>query len=290
MLRERLVGDLPVTVAVRGVQAAGRGVVLEADLEVDRIDPAEVGDKDMLELSITQGRPPLALSALGTKDGGAGRTLRFRSVPVAVDAAMRTTLEQLVGQTLTRARLVSASPQFAAQVQSVIRAVLCRPRNAEMVAGDVVEMRKAIASEKGDSDRWNLKYAAGGLIDIEFIAQYLQLIHAAEAPEILDAATARVLEKPLTGVVSVPAENGWQTLTMPLLADIKSFWPDILAEDSGLARIRYGIRVRNNATGQAAKLVSPIQAVTNGTSDSQNSRCRFAHKERPSTCLMACSR
>jgi glutamate-ammonia-ligase adenylyltransferase len=96
---------------------------------------------------------------------------------------------------LTRARLVSASAQFASQVQSVIRTVLCRPRNAEMVAGDVVEMRKAIATEKGDSDRWNLKYAAGGLIDIEFIAQYLQLIHAAETPEILDTATARVLEK-----------------------------------------------------------------------------------------------
>ena len=63
--------------------------------------------------------------------------------------------------------------------------------------------------------------------------------------------SARVLEKPLTGVVSVPVQNGWQTLTMPLLADVKSFWPDIIAEDSGLARIRYGIRVRNNATGQA---------------------------------------
>ena len=42
---------------------------------------------------------------------------------------------------------------------------------------------------------WDLKYAAGGLIDIEFIAQYLQLVHAAAAPEILDTSTARVLDK-----------------------------------------------------------------------------------------------
>jgi glutamate-ammonia-ligase adenylyltransferase len=96
---------------------------------------------------------------------------------------------------LTRARVVSASPQFAARVEGVIRAVLCRPRDADMVAGDVVEMRKAIAAEKGDSDRWNLKYVAGGLIDIEFIAQYLQLIHAAQTPEILDTSTTRVLDK-----------------------------------------------------------------------------------------------
>ena len=66
-----------------------------------------------------------------------------------------------------------------------------------MVAGDVLEMRAAIAKEKGEGDRWDLKYAAGGLIDIEFIAQYLQLIHAHQLPEILDTSTARVLEKAL---------------------------------------------------------------------------------------------
>ena len=64
-----------------------------------------------------------------------------------------------------------------------------------MVAGDVTEMRAAIAKEKGEGDRWDLKYAAGGLIDIEFIAQYLQLIHAHQLPEILDTSSARVLEK-----------------------------------------------------------------------------------------------
>jgi len=96
---------------------------------------------------------------------------------------------------LTRARVVSASPQFAARVGETIRAVLCRERDAEMVAGDVVEMRKAIATEKGDGERWNLKYVAGGLIDIEFIAQYLQLVHAAKTPGILDTSTAHVLDK-----------------------------------------------------------------------------------------------
>jgi [glutamine synthetase] adenylyltransferase / [glutamine synthetase]-adenylyl-L-tyrosine phosphorylase len=96
---------------------------------------------------------------------------------------------------LTRARVVSASPAFAARIEEVIRAVLKRPRDARAVAGDVVEMRRAIAQEKGDDKRWDLKYAAGGLVDIEFIAQYLQLVHAATAPEILDTSTARVLDK-----------------------------------------------------------------------------------------------
>ena len=96
---------------------------------------------------------------------------------------------------LTRARVVSGAPDFAARIELTIRDVLCRKRDARAVADDVVEMRAAIAKEKGDANIWDLKYAAGALVDIEFIAQYLQLIHAATAPEILDTSTARTLEK-----------------------------------------------------------------------------------------------
>src|SRR5262245_4662632 len=96
---------------------------------------------------------------------------------------------------LTRARVVSASPAFAARVEAVIRDVLRRPRDPVRVAGDVAEMRRAIASEKGEDQRWDLKYAAGGLIDLEFMAQYLQLVHAAQHPDIHDTSTVRVLDR-----------------------------------------------------------------------------------------------
>jgi glutamate-ammonia-ligase adenylyltransferase len=96
---------------------------------------------------------------------------------------------------LTRARVVSGPPAFAGRIEAVIREVLCRKRDQRTIADDVVEMRGAIAREKGDANVWDLKYAAGGLVDIEFIAQYLQLIHAAASPDILDTTTARVLEK-----------------------------------------------------------------------------------------------
>jgi glutamate-ammonia-ligase adenylyltransferase len=106
---------------------------------------------------------------------------------------------------LTRARVVSASPGFAERVQEAIRAVLCRRRDPAIVAGDVSEMRKAIAIDKGDDDMWDLKHVAGGLIDIEFIAQYLQLLHAWEMPEILDTSTTRVLDKATRlGVIETP--------------------------------------------------------------------------------------
>ena len=107
---------------------------------------------------------------------------------------------------LTRARVVSSSPGFAARVEAVVRETLTRERDPSAVAADVLEMRRAIAQEKGEGERWDLKYAAGGLVDLEFIAQYLQLVHAAERPEILDTSTARVLDKAWAAGVLAPEE------------------------------------------------------------------------------------
>jgi glutamate-ammonia-ligase adenylyltransferase len=95
---------------------------------------------------------------------------------------------------LTRARVISASPEFRARIEGIVRAVLTRPRDAAGVAGDVADMRRAVALEKGEDDIWDLKYAAGGLVDIDFIAQYLQLVHAADKPDILDVSTLHVLD------------------------------------------------------------------------------------------------
>ena len=125
---------------------------------------------------------------------------------------------------LTRARVVSAPDAFAVKVNAAIAEVLCQPRDAAMVAADVVEMRAAIATEKGEDARWDLKYAAGGLVDLEFIAQYLQLVHAACHPAILETSTAGVLEKAARlGLLSVelaeilrPAARLYQDLTQVL--------------------------------------------------------------------------
>jgi [glutamine synthetase] adenylyltransferase / [glutamine synthetase]-adenylyl-L-tyrosine phosphorylase len=105
---------------------------------------------------------------------------------------------------LTRARVVSGAPALAARVTAVIRDVLRHPRDAQALARDVVAMRRMIAAGKGEGARWDLKYAAGGLIDIEFIAQYLQLAHGAATPEIFDTTTAAVLDRALrAGILAV---------------------------------------------------------------------------------------
>ncbi|MCL2452705.1 MAG: bifunctional [glutamine synthetase] adenylyltransferase/[glutamine synthetase]-adenylyl-L-tyrosine phosphorylase, partial [Alphaproteobacteria bacterium] len=93
---------------------------------------------------------------------------------------------------LTRARLIAGDPRLSALVGETIRAVLRRPRG-DGLAREVKEMRAMIAHEKGDGDPWDLKLAAGGLIDIEFIAQYLLLRHAHEEPGLIHVSPPSIL-------------------------------------------------------------------------------------------------
>ena len=96
---------------------------------------------------------------------------------------------------LTRGRVLSGAPQLVEEVQRAIHAVLVKPRDKAEIAGDVLEMRQRILEEKGTDNIWDLKQVRGGLVDLEFIAQYLQLIHAHEVPDILDQNTLRAFEK-----------------------------------------------------------------------------------------------
>ncbi|MEL6227718.1 MAG: DUF294 nucleotidyltransferase-like domain-containing protein, partial [Pseudomonadota bacterium] len=96
---------------------------------------------------------------------------------------------------LTRARVVSGPQAVRTAVQNEIRAVLQQRRAPQTVLRAVAEMRDLIHREKGTADIWDLKHVRGGLIDVEFIAQALQLIHGADAPDCLDQQTRVVLSR-----------------------------------------------------------------------------------------------
>ena len=145
---------------------------------------------------------------------------------------------------LTRARVISAQPEFRSKIEAIVRRVLMRSRDAAAVANDVADMRRAIAQEKGEDDIWDLKYAAGGIVDIDFVAQYLQLVHAAEKPDILDVSTLHVLDNaarlgvlaPSSAEILRSAARLYQDLTQILrLCVSEKFNPETAGE--GLLRI-----------------------------------------------------
>ncbi|MFO7297541.1 MAG: bifunctional [glutamine synthetase] adenylyltransferase/[glutamine synthetase]-adenylyl-L-tyrosine phosphorylase [Pseudomonadota bacterium] len=108
---------------------------------------------------------------------------------------------------LTRARVISGPPELRAKVEAAIRNALVRPRDRAKIAADVLDMRRRIEAEKGTDEIWDLKQVRGGLVDVEFMAQYLQLVHAAEHPEVLDQNTLRALQK-LDSKGLIPAGAG----------------------------------------------------------------------------------
>ncbi|MCK0196324.1 bifunctional [glutamine synthetase] adenylyltransferase/[glutamine synthetase]-adenylyl-L-tyrosine phosphorylase [Ancylobacter sp. 6x-1] len=106
---------------------------------------------------------------------------------------------------LTRARVVWAEPDFRLAVKAAIGQVLARRRDPVRLAADIVDMRHAIADEKDEDRNWDLKYAAGGLVDIEFLAQYLVLAHARIHPELARTSTARVIAEAIrVGLLDAP--------------------------------------------------------------------------------------
>lgn len=96
---------------------------------------------------------------------------------------------------LTRARVIAGTPELLEQLPQDIYEALTRARDPAVVAADVREMRARLEKEYATKDIWNLKYARGGLIDLEFICQYLQLVHAADHPDVLDRNTASAFQR-----------------------------------------------------------------------------------------------
>jgi glutamate-ammonia-ligase adenylyltransferase len=94
---------------------------------------------------------------------------------------------------LTRARVVHAPPDFACEIDAAIRAVLTTPADPAKLTTDARDMRGKLAAQFPGKNHWDLKFAPGGLVDIEFIAQTLQLC-AADAG-VLDTNTIEALRK-----------------------------------------------------------------------------------------------
>ena len=98
-------------------------------------------------------------------------------------------------QALTRCRVVAGPLDLAAKVDAVVKAALTKPRDADRLVGDVRTMRLRMFKEHGSDDPWALKHARGGLVEAEFLAQYLELRHGGEHPALLRPDTIGVFEE-----------------------------------------------------------------------------------------------
>jgi [glutamine synthetase] adenylyltransferase / [glutamine synthetase]-adenylyl-L-tyrosine phosphorylase len=85
-------------------------------------------------------------------------------------------------QALVRARGVAGDPALLARFDAVRREVLCQPRERRPLRLEVLKMRRRMAEHHGADE--SLKLGSGGIVDIEFMVQYLVLAHAHALPEL----------------------------------------------------------------------------------------------------------
>lgn len=96
---------------------------------------------------------------------------------------------------LTRARVIVGEPQLGDDINAIITDTLTRERDPEQLLSDVADMRQRMYSEYHTDFIWDVKHLRGGLVDVEFICQYLQLRHAHEHPDVLFGDTREALQR-----------------------------------------------------------------------------------------------
>lgn len=90
---------------------------------------------------------------------------------------------------LTRARPIAGDKTLVTRTRKEIAAIITRRRDRKKIGAAVLEMRAILEEEKAAEGAWDLKQAPGGMIDVEFVAQFLQLVHGAKHPAVLSTET-----------------------------------------------------------------------------------------------------
>ncbi|MDR3220713.1 MAG: bifunctional [glutamate--ammonia ligase]-adenylyl-L-tyrosine phosphorylase/[glutamate--ammonia-ligase] adenylyltransferase [Candidatus Accumulibacter sp.] len=83
-------------------------------------------------------------------------------------------------QALTRARYCAGDPEVGRRFEEIRAEILRQPRDLEKLKSDVLDMRRRMldAHASNSDEVFDIKHDPGGLVDVEFIVQFLVLGHA----------------------------------------------------------------------------------------------------------------
>jgi glutamate-ammonia-ligase adenylyltransferase len=96
---------------------------------------------------------------------------------------------------LSRARVIAGPEKLRMRLNEIIEDVHSRRWDRDTLVADVAKMRGRMAEQYPGKSIWDIKHRRGGLVDGEFIAQYLQLLHGADHPEILSPTAIKALDR-----------------------------------------------------------------------------------------------
>jgi glutamate-ammonia-ligase adenylyltransferase len=109
-------------------------------------------------------------------------------------------------QALTRARFVTGDIELGQRFEAARKKILCQKRDTEKLKEEIIAMRaKMLASHKTRKD-FDFKHDPGGIIDVEFIVQYLVLGYASQYPQLTANLGNIALLKTSAGLNLIPPE------------------------------------------------------------------------------------
>ncbi len=155
----------------------------------------------------------------------------------------RTEAETWEHMALTRARVIAGDASLATEVEAALRNILAAPPRASL-RKDIRDMRRLIAKEKGEDDPLDLKYAPGGQVDLDFLAQYLCLKHAHAAPALLTRAPADIFVRAQSLGFLAPDEATSLLAADEFYAHVTQVQRAILGGDIQLAQASDAVRHR----------------------------------------------
>jgi glutamate-ammonia-ligase adenylyltransferase len=94
---------------------------------------------------------------------------------------------------LTRARVLAATPGFTQTICAELRTALSRRVAPDKIRRDTAAMRDRLMSEIPPRGPFDVKHLPGGMLELAFIAEALQLIHGPGQPELFRANTSDAL-------------------------------------------------------------------------------------------------
>ncbi len=90
-------------------------------------------------------------------------------------------------QAMTRARCCFGSPRMHQVFDGIREKVLTAPRDAASLQQEIIAMRRRVSQAHAEKPGWfDLKHSPGGMIDAEFVTQYLVLLYSARHPRMLE--------------------------------------------------------------------------------------------------------
>jgi glutamate-ammonia-ligase adenylyltransferase len=147
---------------------------------------------------------------------------------------------------LTRARVVAGPAALRRRVAAEIGAAIATAGEPDRLRADAAAMRARMLRDLPPDGPWDVKLRAGGQVEVEFIAQVLQLIHARHDPGVCSPTTRIALARlraaghllPADADLLIRADHVWRTVQGMLRITIGRTAPADLPEATARPLLR----------------------------------------------------